>query len=92
MKSCSASALSWGQCYFWATHPARSSTCCSWDGRRRLGFEFKRTTAPTVTASMRAALTDLRLTHLDVIHAGDTTFPLARNIRAVSARMLLDAL
>ncbi len=52
-------------------------------GRRRLGFEFKRTVAPKVTRSMRTALSDLRLDRIDVVHAGEETFPLAEDVRAV---------
>ena len=62
------------------------------DGRRRLGFEFKRTTAPTITRSMYSALTDLALTRLDIIHAGPHTFPLSRKVRAVAATRLLSDL
>jgi hypothetical protein len=39
--------------------------------------------------SMRAALADLGLQRLDVIHAGDETFPLAKNVRAVALQRLL---
>ena len=41
---------------------------------------------------MRHALADLRLTSLDVVHAGAETFPLATSVRAVAARRLLDDL
>ena len=39
---------------------------------------------------MRSALADLKLTRLDVIHAGERTFPLAERVRAVSASRLLN--
>ncbi|HBH02871.1 MAG TPA: hypothetical protein DDZ42_13280 [Candidatus Rokubacteria bacterium] len=58
-------------------------------GQRRLGFEFKRTTAPELTKSMRVALEDLKLARLDVVHAGSETFPMATNVRAVAATRLL---
>ena len=61
-------------------------------GRTRLGFEIKRAVAPAVTPSMKAALSDLRLTRLDVIHAGDQTFPLAPRVRAVPLSRLLEHL
>jgi hypothetical protein len=38
---------------------------------------------------MRNALTDLKLRGLDVIHAGDETFPLAKGVRAVAFSRLL---
>lgn len=79
------------ECHFWATHAGAELDLMVVRGRRRLGFEFKRTVAPRVTRSMRTALADLGLDRLEVIHAGDETFPLAGGIRAVAAtRLRLD--
>jgi predicted AAA+ superfamily ATPase len=77
------------ECYFWATHAGAELDLLIVRGRKRHGFEIKRTSAPRVTPSMRHALNDLKLTQLDVIHAGDHTFPLAEGIRAVSMAGLL---
>jgi hypothetical protein len=41
---------------------------------------------------MRVALADLGLSRLDVIHAGDESFPLDRSIRACAMTRLLDDL
>jgi len=41
---------------------------------------------------MHIALADLRLERLDVVHAGDQTFPLADAVRAVALRRLFDDL
>ena len=57
-------------------------------GNVRRGFEFKRTTAPAITPSMRIALRDLELERLDVVHAGRESFPLGPQIHAVSASNL----
>jgi len=78
------------QCYFWATHTGAELDLLVVHGRRRYGFEIKRTTAPRITPSMRSALEDLQLTRLEIIHAGTETFSLGRNIRAVAAERLLD--
>ncbi len=77
------------ECYFWATHGGAELDLFVLRGRRRYGFEFKRTTSPRVTPSMRSALSDLKLNRLDVIHAGENTFPLAEKTRAVSWQRLL---
>jgi hypothetical protein len=77
------------QCYFWGTHAGAELDLLWVDGSHRRGFEFKRTSAPAVTPSMRIALRDLELDRLDVIHAGSTTFELADRIRAVAAERLL---
>ena len=72
-----------GEAYFWATHAGAELDLLVVRSRTRLGFEFKRTSAPTITPSMRTALADLRLERLDVIHSGRETFPLSDRIRAV---------
>ena len=82
----------WSECYFWATHAGAELDLLVVRGRTRLGFEIKRTVAPTVTPSMKVALSDLRLTRLDVIHAGDQTFPLAPRVRAVPLARLIEYL
>ncbi|HEX7182041.1 MAG TPA: ATP-binding protein [Thermoanaerobaculia bacterium] len=80
------------ECFFWATHTGAELDLLIVSGRRRHGFEVKRTTAPRLTRSMATVLEDLDLERLDVVHAGDATFPLARNVRAVAAHALLDQL
>jgi hypothetical protein len=78
------------ECHFWATHGGAELDLLVVRGRRRWGFEFKRTSAPAVTRSMRVALEDLRLERLDVVHGGPHTFLLAPRIRAVAFARLLD--
>jgi hypothetical protein len=41
---------------------------------------------------MRSALSDLKLQRLGLIHVGDETFPLGKNIRVVAVTRLLDDL
>jgi hypothetical protein len=48
--------------------------------------------SPRVTSSMRSALSDLKLQRLDVLHAGEKTFLLGEDIRAVAVTRLLDDL
>jgi predicted AAA+ superfamily ATPase len=80
------------ECYFWATHAGAELDLLIVRGAQRIGFEFKRTTAPHLSPSMRAALADLRLKSLEVVHAGEHTFPLATKVRAVAASRLLQDL
>ena len=80
------------ECFFWATYSGAELDLLVMRGRKRLGFEFKRTSAPHVTPSMRSALSDLHLTQLDVIHGGDKTFPMGERIRAVAMSRLQDDL
>jgi len=79
------------ECFFWATHAGAELDLLVVRGRKRYGFEIKRTTAPKTTSSMRHALEDLKLTQLNVLHAGDHTFQMTEKIRAISIqRLLLD--
>jgi predicted AAA+ superfamily ATPase len=78
------------ECYFWATHTGAELDLVVEGRGRRLGFEFKRTTTPKITPSMRNALEDLDLERIDVLHAGERTFPLARSVRAVAFRRILE--
>ena len=78
------------QCYFWGTHQGAELDLLVVAGGRRLGFEFKRNSAPTVTPSMRIAMKDLRLDGLDVVHAGNRRFDMADGIRAIPLSAVLD--
>ena len=80
------------ECYFWATHAGAELDLFIVRGRKRWGFEVKRTSAPTVTPSMRTALADLKLQRLFVVHAGEHSFDMAKNIRAIALSHLLDEL
>jgi uncharacterized protein len=77
--------------YHWRTHQGAELDLLVVRGGLRLGFEVKRTVAPTLTPSMRSAMHDLKLKSLTVVHAGDQTFPLSQNVQAVSFRDLLNA-
>lgn len=78
--------------YFWATHSGAELDLFITSGRKRLGFEIKRTSSPKLTPSMRIALADLKLTKLYVVHAGDESFPLANQIEAMPLISLLQVL
>lgn len=80
------------ECFFWATHTGAELDLLVVRGRRRWGFEIKRTSAPTITPSMRIVLDDLKLQRLFVIHAGQHSFDMAKGIRAVALSQLLDEL
>jgi hypothetical protein len=72
------------ECYFWATHAGADLDLLMVRGESRVGFEIKRTTSPSTTRSMHSAIETLGLERLDVIHAGEHTFPLQEHIRAVA--------
>jgi predicted AAA+ superfamily ATPase len=80
------------ECFFWATHGGAELDLLIVSGQQRLGFEVKRTSSPRLTPSMRNALFDLKLRRLDVIHAGDQTFPMEEKVRGVALSRLLQDL
>ncbi len=77
------------ECYFWATHTGAELDLLVVRGMKRQGFEFKRTSAPAITKSMRIAAEDLGLARLFVVHAGRHSFDLSREIRAVALSDLM---
>jgi uncharacterized protein len=67
---------------YWGTHGGAELDLCWLAGPRRVGVEFKYTSSPAVTKSMRVVLEDLKLDHLYVVHPGRDSFPLAERITA----------
>ena len=80
------------ECFFWATHAGAELDLLVVRGKKRWGFEVKRTSAPAITPSMRTAMADLKLQRLFVVHAGEHSFDMAKNIRAIALSHLLDEL
>ena len=73
----------WEDCHYWATHRGAEIDLLIFDGRRRLGLEFKRTSAPKMTRSMHSALSDLKLDQILVVFPGDARFRLHERAEAV---------
>lgn len=71
------------RCFFWATHQGAELDLLVFQGQRRLGFEFKASSAPGMTRSMHIALADLKLDALDVVYPGNETYPLGAQVRAL---------
>jgi hypothetical protein len=80
------------ECHFWAAHSGAELDLLVVRGKVRRGFEFKRTTAPATTRSMHVAIEDLRLSRLDVVHAGAHSFAMHPKIRAIALSRLLEDL
>lgn len=78
------------ECYFWATHAGAELDLLVVRGRKRLGFEIKRSAAPAMTRSAHIALEDLKLQRLDILHAGDHSFALGERTRAIAVSRLLE--
>lgn len=75
--------------YYWATHQGAELDLILHRGGRKVGFEIKLTSTPSITRSVSVAMQDLKLDALCVVYAGDHSFHLDKNVRACS---LQDAL
>lgn len=75
--------VDWDRCWYWATHQGAELDLLTLAGGRRIGVEFKRTSAPKMTRSMHSALADLRLDRLFVVVPGGSRFPLHERVEAV---------
>ena len=73
----------WRDCHHWRLHTGAELDLLVTHGKRRIGFEIKRTDAPRVTPSMRSALDVLRLEKLYVVHAGVGAWPMDERIAAL---------
>ncbi|MFO1492146.1 MAG: ATP-binding protein [Kiritimatiellia bacterium] len=80
------------ECHYWATYSGAELDLLVVRGAERRGYEIKKTSSPSMTTSMRSALADLRLTSLDVIHAGDGVFDMGPKVRAVGIASILEAI
>ena len=80
------------ECFFWATHSGAELDLLWVHGRRRWGFEFKRTSSPKLTSSLHTAIETLGIQKAFLVHAGDKTFPMHKRVTAVAASRLLESI
>ena len=66
--------------YFYAVHSACELDLLMFLHGRKVGVEFKRADAPTLTRSMQTALADLELDDLRVVYPGQRSCPLGNKI------------
>jgi predicted AAA+ superfamily ATPase len=79
------------EAYFWATHQGAELDLLMFKDGRRIGLEVKRQDAPSMTASMRVALDDLRLDRLLVMYPGDEPYELAERVEVMPLAALATA-
>ena len=79
------------QAYFWATHAGAELDLLLLKNGRRVGVEFKRADAPSLTKSMQIAQADLALDALYVVYPGQRRYALAERVEAVPLGALLPA-
>ncbi len=75
--------VAWEDCHYWATHRGAELDLLVFHRGRRIGVEFKRTSAPRMTRSMHSALADLELDRIFVVFPGEDRFRLHQRVEAV---------
>ena len=73
----------------WATHQGAELDLLMFKDERRIGVEFKRSDAPSLTPSMRIALQDLKLDALYVVYPGSRRYRLTAQAEVVPLTALL---
>ena len=71
------------EAYYWRTQAGAELDLFLLLRGKRIGIEMKYGDAPAMTKSLAAALADLRLDRLLVVHPGMARFPLAKKIEAL---------
>ncbi len=71
------------EAYFWSTQSGAELDLLLFERGRRIGVEFKRADAPTLTRSMQTALFDLALAHLYVVYPGARAYSLGPRVTVV---------
>lgn len=69
--------------YYWATHNGAEIDLVLFKSGRRIGVECKRSDAPSLTPSMRTALSDLKLDKLFVVYPGERRYRLTKQVEVV---------
>jgi uncharacterized protein len=76
--------------YFWATHNGAEIDLVFLKNGKMYGIECKRQDAPTLTPSMKIALSDLKLERIAVIYPGRRNYELASRISVVPFQAAID--
>ncbi|MCX5686524.1 MAG: ATP-binding protein [Candidatus Omnitrophica bacterium] len=71
------------EAFFWGVHSAAELDLVFEKKGKLYGVEVKYTQAPSLTSSMRAALTELSLKHLWVVYPGKEEYPLSRDVTVI---------
>ena len=79
------------EAYYWATHQGAEIDLVLFKNGHRIGVECKRMDAPTLTPSMRIALSDLMLDRLIVVHPGDRRYALTDDVEVIPLIELVGA-
>lgn len=71
------------EAFYWSTYSGAELDLFIMRDNQRIGFEFKRSSSPSLTRSLSIACEDLRLTQAYIIYPGTENFKLAEKVMAV---------
>lgn len=76
--------------YFWATHNGAEIDLVFLKNGKMYGIECKRQDAPTLTPSMKIALSDLGLERITVVYPGARRYEISKRISVVPFKTVVD--
>ena len=76
------------QVYFWAKHSSAEIDLLIAHGSSLQAFEFKYSSAPRVTPSLRSASKELGLAEIRIVYPGEKSWPLSETVRVTNLRDL----
>jgi predicted AAA+ superfamily ATPase len=80
------------QAYHWRTHAGAELDLLLFLRTRRIGIDIKRSDAPSITPSMRSAMSDLKLDALYVVYPGEVRYSLSDRIEVIPLDVAVAAL
>jgi uncharacterized protein len=69
--------------YFWGTHAGAELDLLLMRGGKRMGIEFKYSSAPSMTKSLHIALADLKLDAAWIVYPGEVEYPVHEQVSAL---------
>ena len=75
-------------CFFWGTYANAELDLLILQGDKKSAFEFKYTSTPKVTRSIRSAVADLDLDQVTIVYPGDNTYQLTDTVRVTNLQQL----
>ena len=75
-------------CFFWGTYANAELDLLILQGDKKSAFEFKYTSTPKVTRSIRSAVEDLDLDQVTIVYPGDNTYQLTDTVRVTNLQQL----
>lgn len=76
--------------YYWAVHGQGELDLLLFRNGKRIGIEFKFSSSPTITRSMKLAIEMLNLDLLEIIHPGEGSWPLSDKITCCGLREIIN--